>query len=320
MNMNMNRTVYTACFIALAFLQTGTAQATEGASGRPVAGAGVNPGAGVVPATPGWLVNYTVQHVEGEIDAEREVPYAGRVIVGAKNVYTVQSFTLLRVWDTGPGAWNFASAVTLPVMDNSVTATGIVPAFGGSSLNSRVRGLFDLAITPIIAGYHFSPTEHGSLSLRVWVPSGRYESGQLANLSHNVWTFIPTASYTRLLPEQGVELSASTGLNFSTTNKASGYRNAPLFTLDLLATKKVAQGWAVGGVVGWIEQLGPDQGTLADRLKGFRGSEVAIGPIGTYSTRVGTQPLSMSLRWLTGITQKNRFDRDMIQFSLSLPL
>ena len=319
--LDMKYAVYqVTCAIALATLSVGSAVATEGASGRPVAGAGVNPGAGVVPPQPGWIGSFSVQHVDGTFGADRELPVVGRIAVGAENIYTVGSFTLVRVWDTKVAGWNFASAITLPTMRSDVRISAFVPAVDGASLESQVTGLFDIAVTPIIASHHFSATEHASLSLRVWMPTGRYVSGQLANLSQNVWTFVPTVAYTQLWPAAGVEFSASAGLNLSTRNNATGYRNAPLFTLDALATKRFAEGFAAGLVAGWIEQIGSDSGALADRLNGFRGSEVAVGPIATWSTKLQGIPISTSLRWAATVSNKNRFDRNMVQFSLSLPL
>lgn len=307
------------CALLAAGLVAHPAGATEGASGRPVAGVAVNPGAGAVPDGPRWVFNLGVQAVDGRIDGSRQVPIAGRIAAEARNRYTVESFTLLRAWDTGPGPWHFASALTVPLMQSRVDVAAFSPPVPGLGLHDRVAGLYDLAVTPLIAGYRRAPDEHWSLSLRVWVPSGRYESGELANLSQNVWTAIPTLAYTRFLPG-GWELSGVATVNFSTRNTATDYRSAPLFTLDLLGTRKLGDAWSVGGVVGWIEQLGNDKGALADRLHGFQGRELALGPIVTYSTKLGSLPLSTSLRWVNTVSQKNRFDRDTFYLSVSVPL
>lgn len=309
-----------ACAGLLALgLMMNSVSATEGASGRPVAGAAVNPAAAVVPQGPQWIANFGVQAVDGRMGAARNVPIAGRIAAQAKNQYMVESFTLMKVWDTGDGPWHLASAATLPVMQTRVDVSAYSPSVPSLALSDKAAGLFDMAITPIIAGYRMSPDEHLSLALRVWVPTGRYEPGQLANLSHNVWTIIPTVSYTRFMPG-GWEASGVATVNFSTRNSASDYKNAPLFTLDILGTRKIAEAWSAGGVVGWIRQIGDDKGPLADRLNGFQGRELSMGPIVTYNTKLGSQPLSSSLRWLSTVSQHNRFDRNMVYFSLSMPL
>jgi hypothetical protein len=295
------------------------AGATESAGGRPVAGTAVNPAAGVVPDQPVLLFNFGAQAVDGTIGATKQIPIAGRVAAEAENTYTAQTLTLLKVWDTGPGAWHFASALSMVFMQTEVRISAFIPDAPGRDLDDRASGLYDLAVTPIIAGYHFNKDEHLALSLRVWAPTGRYESGQLANLSQNVWTFIPTLAYTRFMPK-GWEASTVATLNISTRNSATDYQSAPLFTVDVLATKKLDAVWALGGIVGWIEQVGNDTGPLAERLNGFRGREVAVGPIVTYATKVGALPLSTSLRWLETVSQKDRMDRRAIYLSVSMPL
>jgi hypothetical protein len=233
--------------------------ATESGGGRPVAGTAVNPSAGVVPDQPIMVFNLGLQSVNGTIGANKQIPIAGRIAGEADNKYTAQSLSLFKVWDTGPGAWHFASSLTMLFMQSEVTVQAFVPPEPGLDRSAKVAGLYDLAVTPIVAGYHFSKDEHLSLSLRVWAPTGSYVPGKLVNLSQNVWTAIPTLSYTRYLP-QGWEVSSVATLNFSTRNKATNYQSAPLFTLDVLGSKKLGDGWALGAIVGWIEQIGKDSG------------------------------------------------------------
>lgn len=295
------------------------AGATESGGGRPVAGTAVNPSAGVVPDQPIMIFNLGLQAVDGNIGASKQIPIAGLIAAEAENQYTAQSLSLFKVWDTGPGPWHFASSVTMLIMQSEVTVEAFVPAAPELDKSARVAGLYDLAITPIVAGYYFSKDEFLSLSLRVWAPTGRYESGKLVNLSQNVWTVIPTLSYTRYLPE-GWEVSSVATLNFSTRNEASNYQSAPLFTLDVLGSKKLGDGWAIGAVAGLIEQIGKDSGPLADKLNGFRGNELAIGPIVTYSSKIGSLPLSSSFRWLNTVSQRDRMDRNTVYLSFSVPL
>lgn len=295
------------------------ASATEGASGRPVAGTAVNPGAGVVPKGPQWIVNLGVQAVDGDIGANRDIPLAGRIVAEAHNRYSVETLTMMKVWDSGQRPWHLASSLTVPLMQTRVEVSAFSAPKQSAGLSDRTAGLYDIALTPVIAGYRLSTDEHISFSLRVWIPTGRYESGQLANLSQNVWTFIPTVSYTNFLPG-GWEVSAVTTVNFSTRNNATNYTSAPLFTMDLLGTRKFDESLSAGVILGWVQQLGDDEGPLADRLGGFQGRELAVGPIVTYSTKISDLPLSASLRWLNTVSQHNRFDRNTVYLSLSVPV
>jgi hypothetical protein len=282
------------------------AQATEGALGRPISGASVQPDAGVVPPEPDWYVNLSEIYFDGSISASHPVPVGGKTTLGLEGQISFTLATLLHVWDTGPGPWNFASSVTVPYVWESATASlGIGNRLG--SVTQDASGLFDLTFTPLIAGYHFSQTEHIALSLNIWAPTGRYDSGDIANASLNNWTFIPTVAYTRIVPSLGMEFDATAGVQFYTRNSATDYQNAPLFTLDVMALKRFGNGVGVGLIVGTVQQIGNDSGPTADKLNGFRGYDVAVGPIVTYDTKIASKtPLSMSLRWVPTVASKNR--------------
>lgn len=83
--------------------------------------------------------------------------------------------------------------------------------------------------------------------------------------------------------------------------------NAPLLTFDVMALKHLPHGISAGLIVGTVQQLGNDSGPTADKLNGFRGHDLAIGPIVTYDTKLnGKTPLSLSARWVPTVTSQNR--------------
>ncbi|MFJ2993647.1 transporter [Pandoraea sp. NPDC087047] len=291
----------------LAFTAATPADATEGGLGRPISGTAVQPSIGIVSPQPIWIANVSQIYFDGDIGGSRQVPIAGKASLGLEGQIAFTLATLMKTWDTGTGAWNFASSFTLPYMWTKVTASLGAGAHNASAAQNA-SNLFDISFTPIIAGYHFSQTDHIALSFNIWAPTGRYDPNALANPSLNNWTFIPQVAYTKLVPSYGLEFDVVAGLQFYTRNNATGYQNAPLFTLDVMGMKKFANGVGVGLVVGTTQQLGNDSGALADRLGGFRGSDVALGPIVTYDTKLGGKlPLSLSARWVPTIASTNRF-------------
>jgi len=286
--------------------------ATEGALGRPVAGTSVSPNVGVIPDQPVWIANLQQLYMDGSIGSGREVPVGGRTTAGidAKIAFTLA--TMMKVWDTGPGAWNFASSFTLPYVWTTVHTSAVFAGPGGNTFSrgasDRASNLYDMYFSPLIAGYHFSKTTHMALSFNVWAPTGQYDKNALANPSLNNWTFVPQVAFTHLMPEYGLEFNAVAAFQFYTRNTATDYQNAPLFTLDVMGVKKFGN-WGAGLVMGTIQQLGDDTGPTADRLNGFRGHDFTIGPIVTYDTKLGGKaPLSFSLRWVPTVTSKNRLD------------
>ncbi|KJK21897.1 phenol degradation protein meta [Burkholderiaceae bacterium 16] len=295
--------------IALPLLLTAvSAHATEGALGRPISGTSVVPNAGIVSPEPILAVNLAEMYLNGSVDGGRQVPIGGQASLGISGEVAFTLATIMKVWDTKTGAWNFASSFTLPYLWNRVGANVTLGRFNGSSQDTA-SGLFDIYFTPVIAGYHFSQTEHVALSLNIWAPTGSYDANALANTGLNNWTFVPQVAYTKILPEQGWQFDAVAGLQFYTRNNATNYQNAPLFTLDIMARKLFAKSFSAGLIVGTTQQLGNDSGPTADRLNGFRGHDWAIGPVINYDTKIGAKStLSLGLRWVPTVASQNRME------------
>lgn len=282
--------------------------ATEGALGRQITGTNVLPNAGIVAPEPITAVNLTQIYFDGNIGASRDVPIAGKTSLGLDGKISFTLVSLLKTWDTGPGRWNFASGITVPYVWTKVEAS-----LGGSrrraTTSDTASNLFDLYFTPIVAGYHFSETSHLALSLNVWAPTGKYDEDDMANPSLNNWTFVPQVAYTKIFPESKWQLDMVAGLQLYTRNRATDYRNAPLFSLDVMGRRKFDNGVSVGLIIGTMQQLGNDSGPTADRLNGFKGRDWALGPILTYDKKLSdSRSLSMSVRWVPTISSKNRLD------------
>jgi len=305
--------------LALMVAFPGLACATEGALGRPIAGTGIQPNAGIVPDTPMLIGNLTSIFFNGSISGNAHVPVGGEIKLNLEAKVSVTAATVMKVWDTGAGSWNFASSFTLPYLWNEVIADATTPTATLRRQESET-GFFDLLITPLMAGYRFSKTEHASVGLGIWVPTGSYKTSQLANVGLNYWTFAPTVGYTRLWPDRGIEFSALGSLQFNTRNSDTDYLSAPLLTLDALLAKDIGHGWRLGLVAAWVQQLTDDKGSLADRLNGFRGYSVAAGAIVTYATKLSrSQPLDLSLRWTPSVASKNRMAGNAFTFAATVP-
>jgi len=308
-----------ACAAAAAF--TPFAHATEGGLGREISGTNALEDAGIVPPEPIWAFALGSIYQDASIGAGRQVPIIGEISAGIHSDLSLSSVTALKTWDTGPGAWNFSTSFMLPYDWNKVTAR-----FGTSqttlvSDTQSTSNLFDIYFVPLAAGYHFSQTEHASISLGIWAPTGEYDVNSLANPSLNNWTFVPNVAYTKILPQYGLQFDATAGLQFYTRNKATDYQNAPLFNLDLLLVKTFPSGLGIGATFGWIDQLGNDTGPTADKLRGFQGYDISAGPYLSYSTKLGGKaPLSMSLRWVPTLDSKNRVNGDTVMATITLIL
>ncbi|HEY2379978.1 MAG TPA: transporter [Terriglobia bacterium] len=298
----------------LAFTVT-RAFAVEGGLGRPISGMSIAPYAGVIPPEPGLAVATGETYYEGSIGTSRTVPIAGLL---AANVDMKASFTpiaLFYIWPTPTKEWNFASAVSFPLawLEVEANLSGPLPVRKTES----TFGLFDLVFTPIVASYHFSQTDHLAFSFTFWAPTGSFEKGRLVNLSQNTWTFIPGVAYTKILPEANIELTGIWQMEFDTEDHATRYQNGILSDLEALAIKRFKNGLGIGFVESWIQQVNDDEGAPA-ALNGFLGRAFGIGPIVTYSTKLGKSHLDFSARWIHDFDVSNRVEGDGFNFSASL--
>ena len=293
-----------------------SAVATEGGVGRPISGALINPYACLIPPAPGFTVGIGEEYYTGSI--------SGAVPIGNFNlnlgIDMKASFTpvdIVYIWPTPWKEWNFASAVAFPITYVEVTARVTVGPLTREQTD-RDTGLFDLCFTPIIASYHISKTDHIALSFTFWAPTGDYSPNRLAALSTNTWTFIPGLAYTKIFPAANVELSGAWALYFDTENPATHYQNGVLSDLEATVIKRWKSGFGVGVIGAWIEEINDDSGPTADKIGGFRGRAFGVGPIITYSTELGKDPLNFNARWVHEFDNHSRVEGDLFGFSASL--
>jgi hypothetical protein len=290
--------------------------AVEGGLGRPISGMSIAPFAGVIPPEPGLAVATGETYYEGSIGGGRTVPIAGLLVANVDMKASFTPIALFYIWPTPTKEWNFASAISFPLAWLEVEANVSLGRLSVRKTDSTF-GLFDLVFTPIIASHHFSQTDHVAFSFTFWAPTGSFEEGKLVNLSQNTWTFIPGVAYTKIVPEANIELTGIWQMEFDTENPATHYQNGILSDLEVLAIKRFKNGFGLGFVESWIQQVNDDAGAPA-ALHGFSGRAFGIGPIVTYSTKLGKSHLDLSVRWIHDFDVAKRVEGDGFNFSASL--
>ncbi|RDI97754.1 transporter [Dyella solisilvae] len=316
----MKRLALLPLVIASAIAIAIPAHATEGGLGRPITGLQATSYSGLIPPTPGWTFAVSYAYYDGTISGTREVPLTGGgTSLGLEGRFDLLSLTGVYIWNTKSPSWNFASMVTVPFAYVDVTANLRLGPLSGSKSDSDT-GLYDMTFAPVIASHHFSQTQHLSLSLYIYAPTGDYKTGQLANPSLNNWTFSPTVGYTQLFQEGSLEWSTTTAVDFYTKNNATDYQNGAVFRIDSLLMKRFPTGWGVGAVGGWIYQLEKDSGPTADLLNGFKGRSLALGPMVNYMKKWQGGQVEFSLRWLHEFDVKNRLKGNPALLSATIAL
>lgn len=214
-----------------------------------------------------------------------------------------------------------------------VTATATISGQNGSksigksksaSLTKRdtADGLGDIMILPVMLGWKKGDVSYGT-SLGVYVPTGDYEQGQLANLGKNYWTFEPSVFVSWLSSKIGTEVSAFAGYDVSTENQDTDYQSGEVAHLDTTVAQHLP---FFGGFIGvganafYYKQITGDSGDGAV-LGDFKGQTMGVGPVLSYATKIGkakTTDLVMELKWLPESDVDGRLEGDIIWAKVAL--
>ncbi len=296
---------------AAAAAMPGAARATEAMMGRYTPGVFAAPAAGVVPPEPGVYWLNSSMYYSGSAKKTLRAPVAGSIVTGIEGEIAATTFTALYVPNLHLGAnLTLGFAASLPFEHMKAEAN-----LGPLGSRDAGGGIGDIGFTPMLgwrSGHHFV-----SGSVRIFAPTGPYRKGALANIGMNYWTFSPTVAYTYLDAEEGLDISGTLGLDLNTWNNTTNYRSGAMAHLDVSAIKNVAGQFGIGLFGSVLYQVADDQGTLADRLDGFRGRSFAIGPIARYSTKIGGASVSMSANWAPEFGVKNRLEGNAFYLNLT---
>jgi hypothetical protein len=154
--------------------------------------------------------------------------------------------------------------------------------------------------------------------LGIYVPTGDYTVGALANVGKNYWTFEPGIMASWLSSKIGTEVSLYTGVDFNTVNQDMAYTSGTSLHLDLTVAQHLP---LFGGFIGvgangfYYQQLTGDSGS--DALLGdFKGKTVGVGPVLSYVRQVGKSQLLAEVKWLPELDVDKRMKGDYVWFKL----
>ena len=299
--------------VAVLAASPGKAQATEAVAGRYIPGAFAGPGMGIVPPVPGAYWSMLNVYYHGE--AASDVPFGNnQIALGLSADMWITALAGIYVPGIDlPGNWTYAVQAVVPI-----GWTGADASLGRFGVHQEESGLGDIAITPILLGWHSDAMDSFfSTSLTIAAPTGAWEEGRIAFVGLNYWTFTPAVAYTHLWHEQGVDFSANLGVDINTTNPDTDYYSGALAHLDLSLTKQVSENWSLGAIAGFLYQIEDDDSAFADSHDGFKGRSIAIGPLIKYKAKFESTEIDMTLKWSHELDVKNRMEGDAVVFQLS---
>ncbi len=129
------------------------------------------------------------------------------------------------------------------------------------------------------------------------VPTGAYDKDRLLNAGRNSWTFDNNVGVTWNPDDGKYDFSMMFGYMVNTENNATKYRTGDEVHVDYSAGYYVLPSLGIGVTGSYYRQVTADSGTgvPADTINGEYSS---IGPVVTYTVKMGDRDVSFSAKWL----------------------
>jgi hypothetical protein len=294
-----------------------TIHAEEGGSGHYLPGAA----ASFIDALPGRQAFAYVNmftFYSGDADAARPIQFGG--VIAANIDARVYADTSLLLYQTPWKILDGQYAVALAIPYIWMEVEGAVRA-GPLSRSRRdtASGFGDLQFFPLMLGWTWGDLK-SDVRFSVYMPTGGFEEGKLANVGKNYWTFEPGVFVSYLSSKIGLEVSAYAALDFNTENETTDYRSGDQFHLDVTIAEHLP---LFGGFIGvgvngfYYKQFTGDSGDGA-QLGSFEGMTAGIGPVLSYATKVCDTDVVAEVKWVTELDTSHRLDGDYIWFKLAL--
>jgi hypothetical protein len=276
------------------------------------------------PGKPGGLavLNYFTYY-DASVEAGRQLPLGGFLTAGVDA--TVYADTLAAIYQTRlnvlGGGLAFGAAVPYVWLEVEAQAQRVGP--GGvvdpvvRSLRDTANGIGDMMLIPFMLGWtNLAPDLKVDTRLGIYVPTGDYKLGQLANVGKNYWTFEPGIMASWLSSKIGTEVSLYTGVDFNTENEDADYTSGTSLHFDLTVAQHLP---LFGGFIGvganafYYEQITGDSGSGAV-LGDFEGKTSGVGPVLSYVRQIGRTQLLAEVKWLPELDTDKRMEGDYIWF------
>jgi hypothetical protein len=305
---------------ALALAAVERAGAEEGGGGHYAPGAFASC-ADTLPGRPCLSVANWFMYYDGSAGASRELPMGGQLTFGTHA--QVYSDLVLGIYETPLKllGGDYAAGLGLPYVWMEVDGKVTGPLGNTMRMRDTANGLGDLAVLPFMLGWTHGDLKY-SVLLAVYAPSGDYDTGQLANLGKNYWTFEPTVSASWISKKIGLEATVFAALDFSTKNDATDYQSGDVFHLELTVAEHLPLGNL--GVIGlganafYYQQITGDSSRFSPVLGDFEGRTVGVGPVVSFITKVCGQDLVAEVKWLPELDVEKRLKGDYVWFKLGM--
>ncbi len=268
------------------------------------------------PSAPTFIVRLNYAVYDGQVDINRVIPIANLIAANVDARSTAIGLTLLWSpdWDLGE-KWQYSMVATIPWVDIRVSADVADPSGGPTvSRSDREKALGDMVLIPAMFNYNVNSDFNINMRVSVYVPTGDYEIGRLANTGKNFLTIEPTIGFMYFGLKNGREASLFFGADFNSKNDDTDYKSGTQVHLDGTFAQHLPMWNGLGGIGisgYWYQQVSGDSGSGA-AFGDFKARAHGLGPVLSYTSKVGGKDVIAELKWLKEFGNKNRLEGETL--------
>jgi hypothetical protein len=204
-------------------------------------------------------------------------------------------------------------------VNNSIPVSFINPSgiTETSRQNAGISSLGDSDYSAVI-GWH-SGDNNWLFALTAFTPTGNYNPNRFVQTGLNRPGLDVKGAYTFLSTQAGTEVSAALGMTFNALNSITNYQSGAELHFEWALNQHFPFGLAAG-VGGYFYQQVTDDHGSGDMVGPNRGRVAAVGPLLSYTVKVGDQELNLSGRWFHEFAVENKTRGDAVYTTLSFRL
>ena len=303
--------------IALAIsLLSLSVRAEEGGSGHYTPGAT----ASFVDALPGreafaYVNEFT--YYNGSAGGSRQLGYGQNIAINVQGIVCADTSILLyqTPWKLLGG--QYAAAMAIPYVWMEVKGDVQLGSHTGRR-RETATGIGDIEILPVMFGWTKGDCKLGA-TLGIYAPTGEHDQ-LLANVGKNYWTFEPGVNLSWLSSKIGTEVSLFTGFDCNTKDDLTDYQSGSVFHLDTTVAQHLPVCGGIGGLGAtafFYQQMTGDSGRGA-KLGDFAGRTVGVGPVISYTRKMGKTDIVAEVKWLPELSTEHRLSGNTIWVKLAL--
>jgi hypothetical protein len=260
-------------------------------------------------------------HYDGSAGASKQLELGGLVAANLSATSNAEMVGAVYTSPYGILGGKFAAGVIVPYVWVDVTGTITTRRFGTFTRSDSADGIGDTILIPFWLNWTSGDFKWGT-QLDMYAPTGAYNTGRLANVGLNYWTFEPLASFSWISKKIGLEISATAGFDFNTKNDATDYQSGDVFHTDVTIAEHLPlfeYGFiGVGANAFYWKQFTADSGSGA-RLGSFETEMSGIGPVLSYiSPPICGHTLVAEVKWLPQLDTQKTLNGDYIWFKVGL--